>query len=72
MKHGFKILDSDMHLREPAGSLGQIYGARVARAGAKNFEFHRPQLGNGIDRGKNSSRLQTDLSWRHLRCDPHR
>ena len=72
MKSGFKVLDSDMHLREPADLWDKYVEPEWRERAPKILSYHRPQLGNGDDRGKNSSRLQADLPWRHLRCDSHR
>ena len=37
MKSGFKILDSDMHLREPADLWDKLYGARSGANGRRKF-----------------------------------
>ena len=64
MKSGFKIMDSDMHLREPADLWDKYMEPEVARAGAESAQLHGAQLGDGDDRRENSPRLSTDLSRR--------
>ena len=52
MKSGFKILDSEMHLREPADLWDKFMEPEWRERAPKILEYHRPQLGNGADRGK--------------------
>ena len=57
MKNGFKILDSDMHLREPADLWDKYMEPEFRDQAPKILKLHCAQLGDGADRGQDSSGL---------------
>ena len=57
MKDGFKILDSDMHLREPGNLWDKYMEPEWRDAGAEDFKLDGAQLGDGDDRGEDTPRL---------------